>query len=45
MKKNYEQYELSELPTLGYIVITWVGEENMYFTKQDGTFGFVKYHC
>jgi hypothetical protein len=36
------EYEISELPGLGWIVITWVGEENVYFTLADGSEGFVK---
>ena len=34
--------EIEDLATLGWIVITWVGEENMYFTDADGTEYFCK---
>ena len=36
------EYEVSDLPLLGPIVIHWVGEENMYFTLGDGSEGYVK---
>ena len=36
------QYETEELPGLGWMVITWVGDENLYFTLADGSEGFCK---
>lgn len=36
------QFETEELLTIGPIVVTSCGEENMYFTTADGTIGFVK---
>jgi len=41
MKKATE-YEVNELLTIGPIVITECGEENMYFTLADGSTGFCK---
>ncbi len=38
------QYEVSELPELGWITMTEMGEENLYFTLQDGSKGFCKLH-
>ena len=35
-------YEVEDLLTIGPITITDVGEENMYFTLADGTFGYCK---
>lgn len=35
-------YEISDLPNLGWLVIAWVGEENLYFTLPDESLGFVK---
>lgn len=35
-------YEISELPSLGWITITSIGEENIYFTLGDGSRGFCK---
>ncbi len=36
------QYEASDLASIGPIVITDTGEENMYFTTADGTRGYAK---
>lgn len=36
------EYDLDDLPTLGWLQVTDVGEENMYFTLEDGTDGFCK---
>jgi hypothetical protein len=35
-------YELEDLPRLGWLTITGCGEENLYFTLENGTKGFVK---
>ena len=37
-----KQYEISDLPSLGWITITEHGSENTYFTLPDGSIGFVK---
>ena len=37
-----EQFEIEDLPSLGPIQITEIGEENIYFTLADGRVGFVK---
>tara|TARA_R110000824_G_scaffold79967_2_gene201349 strand:- start:42 stop:173 length:132 start_codon:yes stop_codon:yes gene_type:complete len=37
------QYDTNELPHLGWIVITEIGEENIYFRTEDGSIGFIKY--
>ncbi len=39
---NPTYYEVSDLPSLGWLVIDWVGEENIYFTLADGSTGYVK---
>lgn len=39
---NMNEYEISELPSLGFVTITHSGEENVYFTLADGSLGFVK---
>ena len=45
MKTPLIEYEISNLPSLGWLTITWVGEENMYFIEMgNGTRGFVKIH-
>lgn len=36
------QYEAADLPGLGPISFTDIGEENMYFTLKNGSLGFVK---
>ena len=36
------QYEVSDLLTLGWIQITEMGEENLYYVLADGSCGFVK---
>ena len=36
------QYEAAEFATIGWIQITEIREENVYFTLADGTRGFVK---
>jgi hypothetical protein len=36
------QYEISDLPSLGWLSDLELGEENMYFTLADGSRGFVK---
>lgn len=36
------EYEVTDLPTLGFITITDIGEENVYFTLSDGTAGYCK---
>lgn len=35
-------YEIEDLPALGFITITDIGEENIYFTLADGSRGFIK---
>lgn len=37
-----EQFEVSDLTVIGWITITSIGEENVYFTLADGRRGFVK---
>ena len=37
------QYDEADLPSLGWITITFIGEENVYFTLEDGTEAFFKY--
>jgi len=37
-----KEYDYTALPTLGWMTITDVGEENIYFTLADGTKGFCK---
>tara|TARA_R100000329_G_scaffold30783_1_gene28493 strand:+ start:2641 stop:2874 length:234 start_codon:yes stop_codon:yes gene_type:complete len=36
------QYELTDLPTLGWLTDCECGEENFYFTTADGIRGFIK---
>ena len=36
------EFEISELPELGEIVIYEVGEENFYFYTSEGRYGFCK---
>ena len=36
------EYDLVDLPRLGWITITVHGQENTYFTLADGSVGFVK---
>jgi hypothetical protein len=36
------EYQLTDLPGLGWIVINHIGEENLYFTLADGSEGFIK---
>lgn len=36
------QYEIDDLPLLGWFVITWVGNENIYFTMGSGRRGYCK---
>ncbi len=40
--KTLTGYEIEELAGLGWIVITDIGEENIYFTLEDGTLGYCK---
>ena len=35
-------YEVTDLPKLGWLAITDIGEENFYFTLADGSEGYVK---
>ena len=43
MKQNTIRWiEIEELPGLGWIKITEIGEENVYFTIADGTLCFCK---
>ena len=35
-------YEVTDLPKLGWLTITDIGEENFYFTLADGSEGYVK---
>jgi len=35
-------FEVPELPSLGWITITHIGEENIYFTTSQGVNGFIK---
>ena len=37
------EYEVEDLPKIGWIQITHIGEENVYFTLSDGSLGFYKY--
>lgn len=37
-----EQYDIEDLPRLGWITWTERGEENFYFVMADGSIGFVK---
>ena len=36
------QFELEDLPGLGWVTITSCGEENLYFNLEDGTKAFIK---
>ena len=36
-------YDLEEIPGLGWVQITDIGEENFYFTLADGSKGFAKH--
>lgn len=36
-------FELEDLPRLGWIRITHIGDENVYFTLPDGREGFAKF--
>lgn len=45
LQPTLTQYEVSELPELGWITMTEMGEENLYFTFQDGSKGFCKLHA
>ena len=42
MTRSMREYDLTALPTLGWLTITHVGEENIYFLLADGTCGFCK---
>lgn len=35
-------YEIEQLPSLGWLTITWVGNENIYFTMNGGRRGYCK---
>ena len=37
-----QQIEIADLPKMGFIQITDIGEENIYFTDSDGNEFFVK---
>lgn len=37
-----QEFDIDQLPRLGWIQITDVGEENIYFTLEDGSKGFCK---
>jgi len=41
-KRTIVQYELADLPTLGWLADGECGEENFYFTTADGVRGFIK---
>jgi len=36
------QYDIGDLLTLGWITWESMGEENFYFTLEDGSLGFIK---
>jgi hypothetical protein len=42
LKRELVQYQITDLSDLGWLRVTEVGEENMYFVLQNGTHGFVK---
>jgi len=42
MSNAATQYEVSELPSLGWLRFESMGDENLYFVLSDGSRGFVK---
>ena len=42
MFSSLTEYQIEDFAALGWIQITEMGEENLYFTLADGTRGFVK---
>jgi len=40
--RTMKEFESNQLHLLGWITITDIGEENVYFTLQDGTKAFSK---
>ena len=39
---NATEFQIEDLPSLGWIQMDYLGEENFYFTLADGSAGFIK---